>query len=92
MLTDDHTLGSGPIEERHRAMMRGLATVLDQIFNGDDLGAAKKTGFVVMVFPFNNNSGRCNYISNADRADVVTLLREQLAYFEGQPDDLRGHA
>ena len=32
-----------------------------------------------------------NYISNADRADVVTLLKEQLARFEGQPE-MKGSA
>lgn len=31
--------------------------------------------------------GRCNYISNGvDRKDVVTLMKEQIKRFEGQPD------
>jgi hypothetical protein len=29
---------------------------------------------------------RCNYISNGRREDVVVLLKEQLARFEGSPD------
>jgi hypothetical protein len=29
-------------------------------------------------------SGRCNYISNADRKDVVALMKEQIKLFEGQ--------
>lgn len=33
----------------------------------------------------------CNYISNAVRDDVVVLLKEQLARFEGSPD-VTGHA
>jgi hypothetical protein len=32
-------------------------------------------GFIVMVFPFGSD-GRINYISNADRADVVRVLYE----------------
>lgn len=39
-----------------------------------------------MIFDFGEGAGRANYISNADRADVVTLLREQLKRFEEQPD------
>jgi hypothetical protein len=40
-----------------------------------------------MVFPFNDHEGRCNYISNgADRRDVVTLMKEQIKRFEGQPE------
>jgi hypothetical protein len=35
-----------------------------------------------MVFPFDDKSGRCNYISNAERPDVVRLLKEQLRHFE----------
>ena len=58
-------------------------------------GAAKKGmgrwGFCLMVFPLEDFDGRCNYISNANRDDVVTLLKEQLARFEGQAD-VEGHA
>jgi hypothetical protein len=42
-----------------------------------------------MVFPFSadaDGAHRCNYISNASREDVVVLLKEQLARFEGQPE------
>jgi hypothetical protein len=45
-----------------------------------------------MVFPYGDHSGRCNYISNgADRKDVVTLMKEMIARFEGQPE-MKGHA
>ena len=40
-----------------------------------------------MVFPFRSTEGRCNYISNgADRADIVTLMREMISRFEGMPE------
>jgi hypothetical protein len=81
-----HTLGDGPIDPRVHAMMEACARGLDEAFNGELKGLKRKTGFILMVFPFDDHGGRCNYISNANREDVVTLLKEQLARFEGQPD------
>jgi hypothetical protein len=45
------------------------------------------------VFPFDETggSGRCNYVSNANRDDVVMMLKEQIRRFEGQPEST-GHA
>jgi hypothetical protein len=37
-----------------------------------------------MVFPFKGDDGRCNYVSNGERADVVKLLEDQLARFKNQ--------
>jgi hypothetical protein len=81
-------LGDGPIDPKYHEQMNKLAGALDQIFNGDTKGAARETGFVLMVFPFGElATGRCNYISNgADRRDVVTLMKEMIARFEGQPE------
>lgn len=63
--------------------MESIATAIDILFNGQAGGPHRETGFVLLVFPFNDARGRCNYISNsADRADVVTLLREQIKRFE----------
>lgn len=85
-------LGDAPIEEEYRVQMIHLVKALDEIFNGDAKGHARKTGFVLLVFPFNTHEGRCNYISNgADRRDIVTLMKEQIARFEGQPE-LKGSA
>lgn len=71
-----------------------LLRAMDETFNGDKRGAERETGFVLLVFPFTHNGvkyeGRANYISNANRADIVVLLKEQLAYFQGQPDNLKG--
>lgn len=82
----DHTLGDGPIESQYRERMEALAKVLDDFFNGDDKGAKRTVGFVLLVFPFESHKGRVNYISNgADRGDIVTMMREQIARFEGMP-------
>lgn len=82
----DHQLGDEPIEGRYVEQMNAVARGLDEIFNGDKVGDERTTGFVLLVFPFGEKEGRCNYISNgADRGDVVTLLREQLKRFEEAP-------
>jgi hypothetical protein len=87
-------LGDAPIEDEHRAQMNAIAQVLDETFNGKDAQPRmhgkpdkRKVGFVLLVFPFGEKEGRCNYISNgADRRDVVTLMKEQIKRFEGQPE------
>jgi len=58
--------------------MNAIAKALDAAFNGSLRGPERTTGFVLLVFPFGEKEGRCNYISNgADRADIIKLLREQ---------------
>lgn len=81
-------LGDKPIQEEYRALMNAVAQGLDQMFNGETKGPDRKTGFVLMVYPFGDaGNGRCNYISNgADRRDVVILMKEMIARFEGQPE------
>lgn len=81
---DDWSMDA-PIAAQYRAQMQAIAEALDEILNGK--GQKRKTGFVLLVFPFHDHGGRCNYISNgADRKDIVSLLREQAARFEGSPD------
>lgn len=89
----EHTLGDAPIEPEFINTMNIVAGVLDRVFNGEARGKDRNTGFILMVFPFNEvtEGGRTNYISNAERADVVTMLKEQIKRFEGQPD-MTGHA
>lgn len=84
------TLGDAPIEPEFIAQMNALAAKIDELFNGDLRGKDRQVGFALMIFKF-GDAGRANYISNANRADVVTLLREQLARFEGQPE-MKGSA
>jgi len=87
-----HTLGDGPIDERYHQQMNQLAHALDDFFNGEKARSSEaEVGFVLMVFPFGPVDGRTNYISNARREDIIVLLKEQLARFEGQPE-VKGHA
>lgn len=81
-----HTLGDGPVSSEYAEMMKSIASAIDHAFNSDAKGDDKTTGFILMVFPFNDHGGRCNYMSNAQREDVVVLLKEQLARFQGQPE------
>ena len=83
MMADKDVLGDQPIEEQFRGVMNAVARSLDGIFNGAARGKNRKVGFVLLLFPFSAQSGRCNYISNgADRKDVVRLMREQIEKFE----------
>lgn len=87
----NHTLGDAPIEPAYAETMNKLAHALDVVLNGPEGPPyPKETGFILLVFPFAGHEGRCNYISNADRKDVVVLLKEQLARFEGMPE-AKGH-
>lgn len=80
-------LGDAPIEDKYREQMNVVARALDDVFNAGLKGPDRKTGFVLLVFPFGEKEGRCNYISNgAAREDVVVLMREQIARFQGQAE------
>ena len=85
---NNHQLGDKPIEPKYIAQMNAIAKALDETFNGKAKGKDRPVGFVLMVFPFGDEfDGRCNYISNgADRKDIVTLMKEMIARFEGQPE------
>lgn len=75
------------IQEMYRNAMQRLAADLDVIFNGNAKGHDRKTCFVLLISPFDGPVGqRVNYISNGERKDVVTMLKEITARFEGQPE------
>ena len=81
-MNNENQLGSGPIEVNLVELMNNLAMFISSVLGRDN-------GFVLMVFPFGQEGKdikRCNYISNANREDVITLLTEQLSYFKGMPD------
>lgn len=68
--------------------LQNAAKGLDMSLNGSTKAADRKNGFVLLVFPFDKPEGaRTNYVSNADRADIVTALKEIVARFEGRAHD-----
>lgn len=82
-------LGDAPVQQQYRDTMNAVARGLDEMFNGETKGPDRKTGFVLLVFPFGEDdmTNRCNFISNgADRRDVVVLMKEMIRRFEGQPE------
>jgi hypothetical protein len=75
------------IDAKYAAQMQGVAEALDSAFNGDAKHPNKKVGFVVLLFQYGSHDGRANYISNGcDRKDIVSLFKEMIARFEGQPE------
>lgn len=77
-------IGDAPIQEETRDFMNRLAESIDMGLNGaDTLKKDKEWGFLVLVFPFGKD-GRANYISNARREEVIALMKEQIARFEGR--------
>jgi hypothetical protein len=78
-------MSNDPIAKRYRRAMNSIATAIDETFNGTKL--PKKVVFVMLIAEFGNiTDGRVNYISNGDRRDIVVMLKEILARFEGQPE------
>ena len=80
----------GPIQQEQREMMNALALLLDSTLNPAPLPGLphqKKIGFVLLTAYFGQiEDGRVNYISNGEREDMVAMLKELLAFFEGQPE------
>ena len=74
------------IEAEYVAQMNAIAKAIDDTLNGEDCPKdKKKTGFVLLVFPFGQVDGtRLNYISNGERGDVLASMREVIARSEGR--------
>lgn len=72
-------------DQRTADFMRALAEGIDDALNGS--ARPKGYAFALFVFPFDMPEGaRTNYVSNADKKDMVAALKEVVARFEG-----RGH-
>lgn len=71
------------ITDEFRALMKKVAGGLDQIFNGGK--DYKDVCFVLLSCHF-DTTDRVNYISNGRRSDIIVMLKELLARFEGQPE------
>jgi hypothetical protein len=74
-----------PISHQFRDQMNAIAQVLDEAFNGTE--RPKKNAFVLLLAPFDGPEGaRTNYISNGRREDILVMMKEVIARFEGQPE------
>jgi hypothetical protein len=89
-LPPEKRLGDAPIQPEYVQQMTAVMEAVDEAFNSTI--RPRKVGIVMMVFPYGDVSGRCNYMSNgADRKDIVLLMKEMVARFEGQPE-IKGRA
>jgi hypothetical protein len=76
-------LDAATVEAEFEKILCQVGGILDAMFNGPPQGPQKRgIGFALLVFPFGGEVGRCNYISNANRADVIRMLREHLDSFD----------
>lgn len=79
-----------PIQDHHRALMNALARGIDEALNGPLPAPGLPHGrrpncFVLLMAEAGKvEDGRVNYISNGHRDDMVAMLRELLARFEGR--------
>jgi hypothetical protein len=75
-----------PIQSEYYHEMNALAEGIDKIFNGPKLpGVKPKVGFILLTAEFGKiDGGRVNYISNGNREDMLSMLREYLARAEGR--------
>lgn len=72
-----------PIQEKFHDQMNKLAQTLDVFFNGGSTGP--EIVFLLLVGEVNNTGGgRVNYISNGNRDDMLSLMKEYLARAEGR--------
>lgn len=79
-----------PIQPAFRERMNELAAWIDVFFNG--LDTDKPTiGFTLLIFEFGQaDNGRVNYISNAERSDMLKAMKEFIARAEGRLHEPRG--
>jgi hypothetical protein len=81
--------------ENLRDFLNSIAYALDEILNGKGVvqnKSMRKNGFVLLTFPYGDDSGRCNYISNgAAREDIVRMFKTQIGIFEKQIEEEKGN-
>lgn len=81
----------GPIVAEQRKLMNVIANVLDEFFNKDQEN--KQVAFVLLTAKFGEyEGGRVNYISNGNREDIVSMMKELIARFEGRHSQETGNA
>lgn len=62
--------------------LHNIAKTLDIVF---EERWGKRIGFALILFEF-NKPGKANYLSNADRADVIESLKEGIKMLESNQD------
>ena len=82
-MSDDQTA-----PERLQDFLSSIAAALDQILNGKEVlkdKTLRKTGFILMIYPYGSIDDRCNFITNgATRTEIIARLKTQIQTFEDQ--------
>lgn len=73
----------GARDDNARFAMQRIANVVNDLL-------PDKWGFFVMAFPLGDEPGRMNYVSNANREDIVKLMREFIS--KQNPKNFGTHA
>jgi hypothetical protein len=81
------------IEMAAEEAMISLKYALDRTLNGEqvktDPNAKRRNGFVLMLFPYEDRSGRCWVISNGiTREDIVRMMKFQVEDFEKREESM----
>jgi hypothetical protein len=78
------------IDAKYRGKMNAVASVLDDFFNPDGSG---RVVFTLLIAESGKiQGGRVNFISNGEREDIVSMLREFLGRVEGRVSPEAGRA
>jgi N-glycosylase/DNA lyase len=79
----DNESGEEDVQKQYMEQMRQVASVIDAVFNPDE--EKKTTGFAVLTFPLGiaDKDSRMNYMSNAERKDMIAAMKEFIARNEG---------
>lgn len=73
-------------QKQTEEFLRNLSGAIEDILME---ATGEKQGFTILIFPFNPEKGkdRVNYISNANREDMIGVLRSTLLRWETGSDD-----
>ena len=74
-------MGAIDTQQKIEALLKGIAVAIDGVLQ-KELGPM---GFAVMIFEF-HRPGISNYISNAEREDMIKALRELADRLEKKQD------
>lgn len=65
-----------------------LARMIDRHMNGEQRGQDRDVGWALIWFPYDNPGAKAGYMSSADRAQAVRVLREAADALEGNRHDV----
>ena len=72
-----------PVQTEYRETLNKVAKAVDLAFNPEE--KRKTVGFGILLFNFGKiEAGRMNWISNAERKDMIVALKEMVAQLEGR--------